>query len=445
MPGGIDPGPSLPADVVAHAHSIGPLEAPLIWQSLLGGAVIAAAGIYYFRSRRRLRRRCVVALAVLLLLSGLTGLNTYVGYVRTPHDLARLFNRGPTWSRALAMAVDGDIGNSDDEEVGAAAAQREAQDRFSNARQGNMGLQVRRVSLPDPALKVPVGENNVMLPPGYDDPANAGKRYPVVYLIHGYVPFASPDDWFTAGDALGTMQLLLADHAIPPMIVVGLDMTAGVPSADWECLDVPNGPQLETYLTNWVIPKIDTTFRTVADRSGRSIGGMSAGGYCALNIGLHHLPMFSSILITEPYDDPGDAVKLFKGNRQLIEANTPRDYISTMPFPQQIAVMLDVPTGAPTDVTTGQRIASALLRRGQQAALRKEYGFNHTWHTARAALPFMLAYAAQHFGIPGTAQPVIRPSAARPALADPHMHGGRIPHSNRVLADSRHGVGERHH
>src|SRR5207302_2968657 len=142
-----------------------------------------------------------------------------------------------------------------------------------------------------PGNAVPSGKPLVVLPPGYSDPANAQLRYPVVYLIHGY-PYGGPEDWLTSGDAPGTLRLLLGDKAIQPMIVVSVDVTAGQPSKDWEALNVPGGPQLENYLAQTVVPLIDQRYRTIADRDGRALGGMSGGGYGALNVGLHHVDEF---------------------------------------------------------------------------------------------------------------------------------------------------------
>jgi enterochelin esterase-like enzyme len=184
------------------------------------------------------------------------------------------------------------------------------------------------------------------------------------------------------------------------MIVVSLDMTAGQPGQDWECLNIPGGPQLETYLAATVVPAVDTHYRTIADRSGRALGGMSGGGFGALNIGLHHVGEFSVLTIALPYDDLNDSIGVLHGDQTAIRADTPRAYIPTMAFPAPVATILAVGSGAPTDVTTARRIANSLQQRGQEAVVHVERGFNHTWHTARAVLPYLLAFADTHFPQP---------------------------------------------
>jgi len=380
--------PVLPSDVTARARDLGPLESPLIWLALASAAVAVLAVVVALGHRRRVRRWGFTAFGVLLLLAAVTAVNSYVGYVRTSDDLARLLQRGPGVVNLAGRLLDDGKEAPDPSDNDSAPQPQHAT--------AAAGQKTDVVSLPDPAHGIPSGSNYVVLPPGYTDPANAGHRYPVVYLIHGY-PFGGPRDWLTSGDAPGTLLALQQAGVIAPMIVVSVDMTAGNPSTDWECLDVPGGPQLETYLAKTVVPAIDHRYRTLADRTHRALGGMSGGGFGALNIGLHHVDEFATLVIALPYDDLNDSVGVLDGDQAAIAANTPRRYLPTMKFPAPISVMLAVGTGAPTDVTTAHRIADALRARGQNAVVHAERGFNHTWHTARATLPYLLAFADQNF------------------------------------------------
>jgi enterochelin esterase-like enzyme len=183
------------------------------------------------------------------------------------------------------------------------------------------------------------------------------------------------------------------------MIVVSVDLTAGHPGRDWEGLDVPGGPKLESYLTRTVVPAVDRRYRTLADRGHRALGGMSGGAFAALNIGLHHLDAFGTLLLAMPYDVPDNRRRLGE-DPALLAANTPRDHLRTMPFPRPVAAILTAGTGAPGDVATARSIAEAFRARGQQAAVHLDEGFGHTWRTARASLPYLLAFAAGHFEKP---------------------------------------------
>jgi enterochelin esterase-like enzyme len=377
--------PTLPGEITDRARQLGPLESPLIWWTLAGAAVILLAIMIGQWNNRRARRWTMSGAVLCLLLTVITGVNSYVGYVRTADDLGRLLERASGPVNGVGRLLDDGKDAAD-----APAAPIPAR---------TDGARTEILNVADPANAVPSGRHYVLLPPGYYDPANATRHYPVVYLIHGY-PFGGPDDWLTSGDAPGTLQALGSANLIAPMIVVGLDMTAGVPSKDWECLNVPGGPQLETYLAATVVPSIDTHYRTIANRAGRALGGMSGGGFGALNIGLHHVDEFSVLTIALPYDDLNDSVDVLHGDQTAIKADTPRAYIPTMAFTSPIATILAVGSGAPTDVTTARRITNSLQQRGQEAVVHVERGFNHTWHTARAVLPYLLAFANTHFPQP---------------------------------------------
>lgn len=382
--------PVLPGNITARARDLGPLESPLIWLGLASAAVAVLAVVVALWYRRRVRRWGFTAFGVLLLLAAVTAVNSYVGYVRTSDDLARLLQRGPGVINVAGHLLDD--GKEAPEPSSDSSASSPRPGKSSGAAVAGQRIDV--VNVPDPAHGVPSGSNYVILPPGYD--SDPSRRYPVVYLIHGY-PFGGPRDWLTSGDAPGTLSALQQANVIAPMIVVSVDMTAGNPSTDWECLDVPGGPQLETYLAKTVVPAIDQRYRTYADRTHRALGGMSGGGFGALNIGLHHVDEFATLVIALPYDDLNDSVGILGGNQAVIAANTPRRYLPGMKFSAPISVMLAVGTGAPTDVTTARRIAAALQARGQDAVVHAERGFNHTWHTARATLPYLLAFADQEF------------------------------------------------
>ncbi|MFI5606719.1 alpha/beta hydrolase [Amycolatopsis sp. NPDC051903] len=379
--------PVLPPDITAHARDLGPLESPLIWLTAAGAAVAVLAVSIALAHHRRARRWGTAGTAVLFLVAAVTAVNGYVGYVRTPDDLSRLFERGSGAADAVGMLLDDGVDQPDAAPDSAAA---------THPGPAGSGERIDVLSLPDPAHAVPSGENYVILPPGYTDPANTARRYPVVYLIHGY-PYGGPRDWLTSGAAPDTLRSLETEHVIAPMITVSVDLTAGAPSKDWEGLDVPGGPQLETYLAKTVVAAVDHRYRTIPDRRHRALGGMSGGGFAALNTGLHHLDEFATLVIALPYDDLNDSIGILSGHPAAVAANTPRRYLPTMAFPQPIAVMLAVGTGAPTDVATARRIADALHRRDQEAVVHSEHGFNHTWHTARATLPYLLAFADEHF------------------------------------------------
>ena len=144
------------------------------------------------------------------------------------------------------------------------------------------GARVEDWTLQTPALLDPT-RVRVLLPAGYA--ADAGRRYPVLYLLHG----ADSDyrSWTRYGDA----QAITAHAA---MIVV---MPDGGPNGwytDWYQGARPVQPRWETYHVGELVPWVDATYRTIATRRGRAIAGLSMGGYGALSYAARHPATFAA-------------------------------------------------------------------------------------------------------------------------------------------------------
>jgi enterochelin esterase-like enzyme len=354
----------LPASLLRQVDRAGPLESP--WVAAALGGLLAASVLLALRHHRRagpparrrwLRRTGLAAwLSGLTVLTGLAGVNVYVGYVPTlPGLLGAILSPGRDGGSRVAKLV-----------VGA------------------------------PDLDVPPSPAYVYLPPGYDQPGNAARRYPVVYLLHGYP--GGPADWFRGAQLQQVMDAMLRDRLMQPMIVVAPDASGGW-LHDSEMLNQVGGPQVATYLTRTVVAAVDGAYRTVPDRGARAIGGMSSGGYGALNLGLRHQGVYSVILSEMPYGDPGPVTwSLLGGSHALWLANSPSHYIPTMTFRHPMAV--DLLAGS-RDRTRGEvvRLARMLVARGQQAQDTIVPDANHTWRGARAELPYALAFASQHLTV----------------------------------------------
>jgi enterochelin esterase-like enzyme len=381
--GRLHPAPRLPGAVTTVlAHRPAPLESTCLAVALLATGLVAGAA-WAWRARRRrwpaaalARRRlraagAAAATGVPLLLGVLVLVNGYVGYLPT---VASLLGRLSTPVAIQPTGLQPALGAPD-------------------------AASVQQITIPaDPALAIPALPAVVYLPPAY---RTAQRRYPVVYLIHGHPGRAV--DWFDGGEAAQTMATLLADHLVQPMIVVSPTAATSFAS-DSECLNAVGGPQFETYLTRDVVGFIDRHYRTVPEAAGRAIGGMSSGGYCALNLGLRHQGEFSVILAHEPYGTPGRSAgrRLLGGSQARYRANSPIAYLPTVTFHHRLAVFLDAPAqgGSLPDTL---RVAHELVARGQLVYLRVVRGVGHTWLEARLELPYSLLVASGH----------LRPGGAR--------------------------------
>jgi endo-1,4-beta-xylanase len=80
--------------------------------------------------------------------------------------------------------------------------------------------------------------------------------------------------------------------AVPSSIVVFVNGGSWTYYADSWDGRIPS----ETLFIRELIPHIDATFRTVADRRGRALEGMSMGGFGALALSMRHPDMFGSVV-----------------------------------------------------------------------------------------------------------------------------------------------------
>jgi len=135
----------------------------------------------------------------------------------------------------------------------------------------------------------------ITLPADY---ATSGKRYPVVYFLHG-LPSGSD-----AYRNVGFVQRALDAAGRPAILVVPQGSRPGQP--DPEYLDQGPGRNWETAIANELPRVVDSHFRTIRARSGRALIGVSAGGYGAMHLALAHLASFSVVESWSGYFRPTD-------------------------------------------------------------------------------------------------------------------------------------------
>jgi enterochelin esterase family protein len=144
----------------------------------------------------------------------------------------------------------------------------------------------------------------VYLPPNYE--AQAKQRYPVLYLQHG--GGEDQTGWIRQGRANVILDNLIAAREAKPMIIVmayGYARRAGLPAPNLAgaTLGSAQGAQardemaktFEDDVTQALIPFIDKSFRTLADRDHRAMAGLSMGGFQTFQITTKHLDLFSHI------------------------------------------------------------------------------------------------------------------------------------------------------
>lgn len=115
---------------------------------------------------------------------------------------------------------------------------------------------------------------NIYLPPDYH---HSGERYPVFYHNHGWTGNESTE--------IVPMESLCRSRNAITVFVNHAHVTSNV----WE---LPNAPMDIEEL----IPHIDSTYRTIATREGRTITGFSMGGGVAASMAFRCPDLFSSVV-----------------------------------------------------------------------------------------------------------------------------------------------------
>lgn len=138
----------------------------------------------------------------------------------------------------------------------------------------------------------------VYLPEGYDGRI----PLPVLYFLHGR---SGSERIMEDAGLSAKADMLIAEGHIKPMMIVcpRIENSRGVNSSSvCRMVDDPTGSGrvlnlglYEDYLIKDVIPFVDGSFCTIKDRSGRYIGGASAGGYAALHSAFRHQQLFSKV------------------------------------------------------------------------------------------------------------------------------------------------------
>ncbi len=123
----------------------------------------------------------------------------------------------------------------------------------------------------------------IYLPPCYED----GERvYPTLYMLPGNIHTDSVWDNLGLDDAA---EAAIKRGEIPPLIIV---MAAGGQLSNY----TSGGPwSYESVIMDDLIPYIESTYCSWQEPAGRAIGGMSRGGYWALEIAFRHADQFASV------------------------------------------------------------------------------------------------------------------------------------------------------
>lgn len=125
---------------------------------------------------------------------------------------------------------------------------------------------------------------SIYLPADYEV---AQRRYPTLYLLHGY----SDDEtgWTQFGEVQKIANEAIAKGDATQMIIAMPD--AGV---SWYINDAAGKVQFEDFFVKEFIPFIDSVYKTRNKKEYRAVAGLSMGGYGSLIYGMKHPELFAA-------------------------------------------------------------------------------------------------------------------------------------------------------
>lgn len=180
----------------------------------------------------------------------------------------------------------------------------------------------------------------VYLPPSYYEPSARTRRYPTLYLLHG-----SPGgeyDWSRGGKAIQSADTLIAHGETSELIMVFPDGNgrSGQTSEWGNSFDQKQ--LMENFVALDLVSYIDQKYRTIPDPGDRALGGLSMGGFGAMNIAVHHPSIFGLVISLGGYYKAEGSI--WGKNTAYLLANSPANILPKNPVDWRLRIFLGAAT-----------------------------------------------------------------------------------------------------
>ena len=245
----------------------------------------------------------------------------------------------------------------------------------------------------------------IYLPSDYE---TSTRRYPVVYLLHGY----SDDEtgWVQFGEANLIADEAIANREIPPMIIVMPDA-----KVTWYMNDSENKFPYEDMFIKELIPHIDATYRTRTKKEFRGISGLSMGGFGSLMLSMRNSDMFTAcaafsagvftdeeIMNLEAFDHYFGPVlgNGLKGEARLTnhwKEHNPIDIVKNKPLDELKKVRFYLDCGDDDFLSKGNTTLHEVMREYKVPHEFRMRNGAHTWSYWRSGLKDGLKFIGESF------------------------------------------------
>ena len=224
---------------------------------------------------------------------------------------------------------------------------------------------------------------DILLPADYND--NKDKRYPVVYCLHGY----GDDNTSWNG------QYMKCEAKITSLEEAGLEPMIYVFPCGWKTYWCDRYDGTLSYMTMFateLIPLIDNTYRTIADKQHRGITGYSMGGFGAMATAMQHsdlflmsAPLSMSFRTDEQYMSESQSGwdnqwgKVFGGVGEAGEGRLTDYYKSLCPLHQFTAANKDKYSSVHWFLTCGDDEQQLLFANDDLHVMMRDAGYDHEY------------------------------------------------------------------
>lgn len=266
------------------------------------------------------------------------------------------------------------------------------------------GLGVRAVVKTDSVRSGILGtwvKYNVYCPDGFD--SRSGKRYPVLYLLHGLGDFYG--SWNNNAQLGEVADGLLAQGKIREMVIVMPN--AGGPDTrnTWNGYFNMPGWNYEDFFFTELIPAVEEKYCAGTSKGLRAISGLSMGGGGSTVYCLKHPEMFSSCYAMSAWLDDSGNIQETADNKLHCVIDAVRENSAAAIVAQAGEDMLEKLRGVKWFFDVGdddflldqtERLHLLMRSRRVKARLRVREGI-HSWHFWKAALYESLPFASRNF------------------------------------------------
>jgi enterochelin esterase-like enzyme len=248
----------------------------------------------------------------------------------------------------------------------------------------------------------------VYLPPEYFQPGFRTRAFPAAVVLTGYPGTAQA--LVDKLDYPQTAARLAGQGRMPPMVLVMMRPTVA-PPRDTECVDIPGGPQTESFFARDLPDAVGGHYRVGSQPGGWGVIGDSTGGYCALKLAMPPPAVCGAGAgLSAYYEAPVDATTgdLFHGDRALRDRADLRWCLEHLPAPDTSLLVSSSKAGETNYQDTLKFIERVkATKRTRISSIVLESG-GHNFNTWRREIPATLEWMGERLSTPERAEEPLR-------------------------------------